>query len=107
MSNETYKFLQKVFGDSQVYHYMQHIDDALRCRGKYKDSHGMLHAGIVLYINCQGDEFISKASIYATLDALIAGKDKIDTSGILLPVSPTKILKLAKQFIDNFEKVEG
>ncbi len=102
MNKETYKFLEDIFGRNKVYYYIEEIDEALNCRGKYKDCHGMIHSGIVLYINSQGEDFISKASIYATLEALITGKDKIDVSDVLLPASPIDILKLAKRFIDEF-----
>ena len=103
MNKETMALMVEIFGEEKVSYYQAQIKKALNSEDKYEADHGMIHCGIVLYINSVGD-FISKAMIYATLEAFIEGKDSIDLKDILIPCDPIEILELAKKYIDEKEK---
>ena len=104
MKRHAYKLdTNEIFGVKR-HHYIEEIDNALHCRGKYKDAYGLISSNIVLYINGVGEQFISKTSIYIVLETLIAGKDEVDYSGVFLPSPPREILIMAKTYIDNFNK---
>ena len=99
---DTLKFLEGIFGKNKVSYYQKEIDKALGGRGKYKNSHGLIHSGIILYIN-SAEDFISKTMAYETLEAFINGKDEISVENILIPSDPAEILQLAKKYIDDYE----
>ena len=61
-----------------------------------------LHPPIVHYIQQRDDNyFIGKPAIYATLNAFIQGKAKVDMSGVEIPHNPNDILSYALEYVKD------
>ena len=90
---------KRVFGDDEEW-YRQEIKKALECEGKYASECGFIHSGIVLWLQGNLSEFVNKSFIYDVLEAFVRNEEIPKNSlGI---GNPIEILKLAKEYIDNF-----
>ena len=92
---------KRVFGDDEEW-YRQEIGKALKCEEKYASECGFIHSGIVLWLQGNLSEFVNKSFIYDVLESFI-GKDEIPKNSLEIG-NPIEILKLAKEYIDNFKR---
>jgi len=95
---------KEVFGKGKIDHYRTEIADALSCRNKYTNEHGLLHPNIIIFIKMPEDTLASKGAIYSALQSFINGKNEITCSDVLFSSDLLYILKAAKVYIDEFNK---
>ena len=93
---------EQIFGKN-IEWYRKEIKDALECKGKYKHDSGLFHPNIVLYIQSEIDDLVNKRFIYDVLEAFIENKESFETSALMIG-DPVEVLKLAKKYVDEFDR---
>jgi len=95
--------LLEVFG-KEVAKYKLEIKNALEFNGKYTNDRGMIFPEIVNYVNAESKSFIGYANIENILSAFIKGVRTVDVRNLSFIEDPKEILRLAKEYIDEFNK---